>query len=140
MRVLIVSALVIMGLILAGCEKKTEEVQAPEAKAEAAPEAPEAKVEAAPAEEKKAEVVGRQLTEEIWVEIKAHELATLFTSEDKKLGPEARIKARDDVYKKYSVTKEDVAGFYNNLSETNASKAAKLAAKAYDKAEELRKK
>ena len=63
------------------------------------------------------------------------------TSEEiKKLGPESIYKARDKVYKKYAVTKEDVAGFFNNLSETDASKAAKLAVKAHDEAAKLRKK
>jgi pyruvate/2-oxoglutarate dehydrogenase complex dihydrolipoamide acyltransferase (E2) component len=142
MRVLIVSALVVAGLILFGCQKKSEEAPAPEAQAEAAPApAPEAEAEAAPAEEEPAAPEAKQLTEDLWVEIKAHEHAALPTGEElKKLGPEAVSKARDEVYKKYGVTHEDMDSFFNKLSDTDSAKAGELAKRAADKAQKLRQK
>ncbi len=140
MRILIVSALVVAGLVLFGCEKKSEEAPAPEAQAEAAP-APEAKAEAAPAEEEQAQPEGQKLTEDLWVEIKAHEHAAAPTGEElKKLGPEAVSKARDEVYKKYGVTKADMDSFFNKLSDADAAKAGKLAMRAMEEAEKLRQK
>lgn len=130
MRVLIISAMVVGGLVLFGCEKKAEEAPAP---------TPEAEEASAPTPEAEAE--GKQLTEELWVEIKAHEHAAAPTGEElKKLGPEAVSKARDEVYKKYGVTKEDMDSFFNQLSETDAAKAGKLAMRALDEAEKLRQK
>jgi len=132
MRALIVSLLIVAGLILSGCEKKTEEAPAPEAKTDPEDNA---------APETKAEAEGKNLTEDLWVEIKAHEHAAAPTGEElKKLGPDAVSKAREAVYKKYGVTKEDMDTFFNKLSETDAAKAGKLAMRAMDEAEKLRQK
>jgi len=124
MRVLIVSVLFVAGLVVSGCEKKTEEAPAPEAKAEV-----------------KAETTSKPITAELWVEVKAHEQAAAPTGEDlKKLGPEAIYKSRDAVYKKFGVTKEAMDTFYNQLSETDAAKAGKLALQANEEAAKLRQK
>ncbi len=128
-------------LILVGCEKKTEEAQqAPEVKTEKK----EAKAnEAKPGEKTPVAAKTVELTDDLWIEVKVHEMvaAGIFSTqeEQKKMGPEGMSKAVDEVYKKYGVTKSSLNDYLDKVTKMDPSRGAKLTMTAFKKAQELKK-